>query len=90
MNVDYRRSRMVTFRVSTEEYQSLEEACVSRRVRSISELARSAMQQWIGQACRSNPVEVERRIQVLAEELERLQQLVQRQKAMSSVESTQD
>lgn len=80
---------MVTFRVSSEEYQSLEEACVTRRIRSISELARSAVQQWIGETSRTGPFEVERRIQVLAKELERLRYLVQLQKGRSSAESTQ-
>ncbi len=85
MTVDSRRSKMVTFRVSMEEYQSLEAACLERRVRSISESARAALRQWIGET-RSSTVldgelqQVERRIQVLAKEIDRLQHLVREQK----------
>jgi hypothetical protein len=87
MTVDSRRSKMVTFRVSMKEYHSLEAACMARGVRSISDLARAALQQWIGETPLSNPLDgelqqVERRIQVLAKELERLHQLVQLQKPM--------
>ena len=87
-----RRSKMVTFRVSMEEYHSLEAACIERRVRSISELTRAAVQQWIKEASPSNPLgsefqHVERRIQALARELERLQYLVQLQKTMPSGKS---
>jgi len=93
MTVDSRRSKMVTFRVSMEEYHSLEAACIERRVRSISELARAAVQQWIRESSLPNPFhdelqQVERRIQVLAKELERLQYLVQLQKAIPSGKPT--
>jgi len=37
------RSRLVTFRLSTEEYEQLEQVCVSSGSRSISEFARSAV-----------------------------------------------
>jgi len=85
MTVESRRSKMVTFRVSMDEYRSLEAACMARHVRSISELAREALQQWVREtAVSSQPdgalQEVERRIQMLAEELDRLQRLVRFQK----------
>jgi len=87
MNVESRRSKMVTFRVSMDEYHSLEAACMARRVRSISELARVALQQWVREPPESNPLDselqrVERRVQALAEELDRLQQLVRLQRIM--------
>ncbi|HEY1219837.1 MAG: hypothetical protein ABSE42_09495 [Bryobacteraceae bacterium] len=93
MTVNSRRSKMVTFRVSMEEFQSLEEACISRRARSISEVARSAVQQWIRETSLSSPFDnelqqVERRIQVLAKELERLQYLVQLQRTVPARQST--
>jgi len=82
MTVESRRSKMVTFRVSLDEYHSLEAACMERQVRSISELARAALRQWVKEASPPNPLDnqlqqVERRIQALAGELERLQDLVQ-------------
>jgi hypothetical protein len=94
MTVESRRSKMVTFRVSVEEYQSLEAACTARRVRSISELARSAVQQWIRESAPSNPLDneleqVERRVQILSKELERLQYLIQLQKVMPLGKTTQ-
>ena len=87
MTVDSRRSKMVTFRVSMEEYHSLEAACMERRVRSISESARAAVRQWIRETSSSNPLDselqqVERRIRTLARELDRLQRLARLQKAM--------
>jgi len=87
MTVDSRRSKMVTFRVSMEEYHSLEAACMARRVRSISESARAAVRQWIGETSMSNPLDgelqqVERRIRLLAQEIDRLQHLARLQKAM--------
>jgi hypothetical protein len=87
MTVASRRSKMVSFRVSMEEYQLLEEACMARRVRSISESARDAVRQWIGVNASSGPLDgelqqVERRIHALAKELERLQHLARVQSVM--------
>lgn len=42
-----RRSRLVSFRLSEEEYQELCSACISSGARSISDLARTALDQWI-------------------------------------------
>jgi len=87
MTLDSRRSKMVTFRVSMEEYHSLEAACMARRARSISESARAAVQQWIGETSSSKPLDgelhhIERRIHVLALGLDRFQHLVRLGKAM--------
>jgi hypothetical protein len=46
-NKESRRTKIVTFRVSQEEYHTLEAACTAHRLRSISDLARDAVQQWI-------------------------------------------
>jgi hypothetical protein len=40
-----RRSRLVTFRVSAEEYEALTKTCLDNRVRSIAEFARAAVLQ---------------------------------------------
>jgi len=42
-----RRSKMVSFRLSWDEYQAYREACATVGVRSLSELARAAMQQLV-------------------------------------------
>jgi HAMP domain-containing protein len=86
MTIESRRDKLVTFRVSADEYHSLSTACVAGRLRSISELARAAIQQWINESSPANPFDtelqhVERRIQAMAQELERLRCLVQLQKS---------
>lgn len=42
-----RRSRMVSFRLSPEEYARLQSVCSSQGIRSLSDLARTAMQRLI-------------------------------------------
>ena|SRR5579872_4062679 len=42
-----RRSRLVTFRVSAEEYESLTKTCLEHRARSIAEFARAAVLQQL-------------------------------------------
>ena len=89
MTVESRRSRLVTFRVSADEYHTLASACITRRVRSISELARTAIQQWLKEPSTSSPLDtelqhVERRIEALAQENERLQYLAKLQRQMPS------
>ncbi len=46
MSVFKRRTRIVSFRLSEDEYEHLRETCVSHGVRSISDFARFATQQW--------------------------------------------
>ena len=41
------RKKLVTFRVTTEEYEALRGLCISRRARSISELTRGAVLQQL-------------------------------------------
>jgi hypothetical protein len=47
MNGTLRRSKMVSFRLSPEEYEQLQTVCNVHGVRSLSELARTAMQRLI-------------------------------------------
>ena len=87
MTSDPRCSRIVSFRVSREEYESLEAACVMFRIPHVSELVRFAVQQRIKELS-APPIEtelqqVESRIEILAAELERLQYLVHLQMALS-------
>jgi hypothetical protein len=102
-NKESRRTKIVTFRVSQEEYHTLETACTAHRIRSISDLARDAVEQWIRgngtNGAYSAPVarpsalidaeleRVENRIQILAQELERLQRLVKVQRGWPAVAS---
>lgn len=98
-NKETRRTKVVTFRISPEEYHALEAACTAHRLRSISDLTRDAVQQWIhgsgynggAPAAPLRPSawleteleRVENCIQVLTKELERLHRLVQLQRDSS-------
>jgi hypothetical protein len=42
-----RRSRMVSFRLSPDEYARLQSVCSAQGIRSLSDLARTAMQRLI-------------------------------------------
>ena len=95
-NKESRRTKIITFRVSQEEYSTLEAACTAHRLSSISHLARDAVQQWIcwndgngaphrAQASpsallESQLQEVENRIWALTADLARLQHLAQLQR----------
>ncbi len=72
-----RKSKMVSFRVSPGELQSLQIACSTRGLRSISELARTSMQCWMSLASEPRPLdqqvdELRTRLQSLTEELEQI------------------
>jgi len=62
MSVLKRRSRIVSFRLLEDEYRALENRCVSEGIRSISDLARSAVCRMIQRG--NEPVD-----QTLEEEL---------------------
>ena len=48
MNVLKRRSRMVSFRLSEEEYEGLKHICIRLGARSLSDVARDAVQRLLG------------------------------------------
>ena len=48
MNPRVRKSKMISIRLSPEEYRTFQNACVEKNVRSISDLARTAIQQLLG------------------------------------------
>jgi len=47
MSVLKRRSRMISFRVSEDEYTGLKNLCVNEGARSVSDMARDAVQRLI-------------------------------------------
>jgi len=47
MSVFKRRTKLVSFRVSDEEYEKLQGACVAEGARSISDFARAALQRTV-------------------------------------------
>ena len=78
-----RRDKMISFRLSAEEYEAYKDACSREGMRSLSELARVGLQQmFMGQQGISidNRLNALReRIQFLATELERITAEVRRQ-----------
>jgi len=79
-----RRTKTVAFRLSLDEYQALETACRASGSRSLSDLARTAVQQWIQATSESiapDLASVEQRLQTLGQEINRLKYLVQVQRA---------
>ncbi len=72
-----RKSKMISFRLSPEEYVSLQAACVLKGVRSVSDLARTAVQRMIASNEGVNPViddvrSLQHRVRLISMELDRL------------------
>lgn len=73
------RSRMISFRLTAEEYDQVREACLAQGIRSISEMARAAIYIVLQQPVRppENSVEsrltqIEGRLRLLSLEIEQL------------------
>ena len=98
-----RRTKVVTFRISAEEFHALEAARSAHRLKSISDLTRDAVQQWI-HGCGSDSAApaapltpsarletelecVENCIHVLTKELERLHRLVELERESSAAQA---
>lgn len=70
------RVRMVSFRLSEEEYDGLKNRCLSEGARSVSELARSTVCRLLGSTNGSPVMTLEKRVEELDLEIKRLSQLV--------------
>src|SRR5947209_2973787 len=82
MNMPGRRSKLVTFRVSLDEYRKLCQACADRGLRSVSELTRTCLQGVLSDNCPDGKVDDQihdlwTRFQLLSAEFERLSQQVE-------------
>jgi hypothetical protein len=82
MSLLIRRSKMISFRLSPEEYQTLQSACLAQGVRSISDLARTAMQRVIaptnqGDLLADEVRDLRDRVRKLSFEFNRLSRLVE-------------
>ena len=76
---------MVSFRLSGDEYQTYREACATVGVRSLSELARAAMQHLIASRPNSNSLddqvrELRHQVLQLSREVEHIARRVDQQK----------
>ncbi len=69
-----RRDRMISFRVSQEEFQNLHQFCHATGNRSVSELARSAVKSLVNGT--DGVATWESRIKAVEKEIQRLQALV--------------
>ena len=93
MSIDS-RSKLVSFRMTEEEYERFREICYTKGIRNVSEMARAAitllLQQpdRIAEGCLESRVnELEGRLQKLAGEVKRLQQSQPRTPTASVVDS---
>ncbi len=73
------RSRMISFRLTAEEYDRFRELCFANGIRSVSEMARAAINMLLQQPARapqeaveSRLVELEGRLHVLSLEVKKL------------------
>jgi hypothetical protein len=86
MTAAFRRSRMISFRLSPEEYERFTKLCSERGVRSISNMARIALQMLVAGDAEADPVAFEVRdlrsqIKTIVTDLERLAETVEGRKA---------
>ena len=92
MTVLKRRSRMVSFRLSEQEYESLLILCSSRGARSLSDLARDAMQALLhddqGDGLAGLVRQLRKRMDHLDLEVKQLTQLLAVQKPASAAGSS--
>jgi hypothetical protein len=86
-----RRTRIVSFRISEEEYQDLVNLCVMRQARSVSDFARLAtFSQFEVHTSKGKPEpalrEVYRRLGALDRELKRLTELIEPRRSAPALE----
>ncbi len=75
------RSRMISFRLTAEEYERFRELCYTHGIRSVSEMARSAINMMLSQPSRApqealetRVSELESRLHLLSLEIKRMNQ----------------
>ena len=83
------RSKMVSFRLSPEEYSRFRDICQKKGLRSISDLARIAMMMVASKELEVDPLsdhvrDIRRQVQTLSSELERISTVVESRKAASA------
>jgi hypothetical protein len=88
-SAEFRRSRMISFRLSPEDYGRFARMCAKRGVGSISDMARLALQKLVAEDADSDPVSFElrdlrTRVKAVASEVERLAEIVEGRKAMKA------
>ncbi len=90
MSVLKRRSRMISFRVSEDEYAGLKNLCINESARSVSDMARDAVHRLIHNRSFSqdhvgNEVQaLQLRVDRLDQEVKRLVRVVEQQAATNN------
>ncbi|HKW98200.1 MAG TPA: hypothetical protein VJN43_10735 [Bryobacteraceae bacterium] len=77
MTVLKRRSRMVSFRLSEEEYEGLRQICLTVGARSLSDIARDAVHRLLGEETEPRK-DVDAELRLLGEKMNALDQEVKR------------
>ena len=90
MSVLKRRSRIVSFRLLEDEYRALENCCVSEGIRSISDLARSAVCRMIRRGNESVDQTLEEELGKLKGRMEGLDSELRRLGGLVETVSTSD
>ena len=91
MSVLKRRSRMISFRVSEDEYAGLKNLCVTGGARSVSDMARDAVHRlitkhpWPNDQLETVVQVLQGKIEALDVEVKRLGQALNRQKSTQSI-----
>jgi len=91
MSVFKRRSRMISFRVSEDEYDGLRNLCINEGARSVSDMARDAVQRLITRhSCQNNQLEtvvqaLQGKIEFLDMEVKRLGKVLSKQAGAQGV-----
>lgn len=90
MGLAFRKSKMVSFRLSQEEYLRFRELCATQGVRSLSDLARTAMHRMVASESRADPLVLEvqdlrSQVRSLSQELDRLSQAVEARRATAGM-----
>ena len=77
MNMLKRRSRMVSFRLSEEEYEGLKHICITVGARSLSDIARDAVQRLLSNNTESK-IDGDEQLRALYERMDALDHEVKR------------
>ena len=90
MSVLKRRSRMISFRISEDEYAGWKNLCINLGARSVSDMARDAVQRLITHTSPNNYLEtavqdLQHKVEVLDSEVKRLDMVLNTQKPARSI-----
>jgi len=84
------RSRMISFRLTAEEYDRFRELCYTQGIRSVSEMARSAINMMLSQPSRAPQEALETRVSELESRLHLLSLEIKKLHQHSAHNLTQD